>query len=61
VWTEELGEGKTEWRGRLYSVATGQVRHFREWDMLLVYVRELLEQPTSGLPKKGEKPDSDIP
>lgn len=34
VWLEELGEGKTEWRGEVKHVLSGEVRYFREWATL---------------------------
>lgn len=41
VWLEDLGDGKTEWRGQVKHVLSGEVRYFREWPMLLAYLREM--------------------
>lgn len=31
VWLEDLGDGNTEWRGRVQCVANGEVFYFRDW------------------------------
>ena len=31
LWLEDLGDGQTEWRGKVKNVATGDERYFREW------------------------------
>ncbi len=40
VWLEELGQGKTEWRGKVQCVASGQARYFRDWQTLVAYLEE---------------------
>lgn len=42
LWLEELGNGKTEWRGQVKHVMSGEVRYFREWKTLLAFLREVL-------------------
>lgn len=34
VWPEALGEGEFEWRGRIQSLHSGEVRHFRDGQTL---------------------------
>lgn len=41
IWKVTVAD-KTEWRGRLQTVHTGQVTYFRDWDMLIVQLSELL-------------------
>lgn len=42
VWLEDLGEGKSEWRGKVQSVADGQVFYFRDWQVLIANLQTLL-------------------
>jgi hypothetical protein len=42
VWLEELGDGKTEWRGKVQCVASGEARYFRDWQVLIAGVQEML-------------------
>ncbi len=41
-WIVTTGDGQSEWRGRLQSVQTGQVRYFRDWDTLINHLSEML-------------------
>ena len=41
AWLEDLGDGKTEWRGQVKHVMSGEVRYFRDWSMLLECLREM--------------------
>jgi hypothetical protein len=42
LWREDIGEGRTELRGRLQHVLSGEVRYFRDWSTLAILVTELL-------------------
>jgi hypothetical protein len=42
VWQENLGEGRTEWRGKVQHVLSGEVRYFRDWPALIACLREIL-------------------
>ncbi|HLG65142.1 MAG TPA: hypothetical protein VKY19_24625 [Ktedonosporobacter sp.] len=51
IWEEEIGTGKTELRGKVQLLTTGETRYFREWTrlvpLLLTMLSELdLEQET---------------
>jgi hypothetical protein len=35
LWQVALEEGKSEWRGRIFYTATGEVRHFRDLASLI--------------------------
>ncbi|MDE3089019.1 MAG: hypothetical protein KGJ80_06515 [Chloroflexota bacterium] len=53
VWLEDLGDGKTEWRGKAQCVACGEARYFRDWEKLIEYLRGWLPPPESqGLQKE---------
>jgi len=46
VWTEAVGDGQTEWRGKIQHIATGDARYFRSWAALV----EFLERRTNDGP-----------
>ncbi len=52
VWEEDLGEGKTEWRGKVQDVASGKARYFRDWQTLIAYLQTMLANVTTdGIPQ----------
>lgn len=42
LWLEDLGDGKTDWRGKVQHVYSGEVRYFRDWLALQEFVEGLL-------------------
>ncbi len=46
IWAQEIEHGRTEWRGRVQYVPTGEVHYFREWPAMLALVQRML--PGSG-------------
>ena len=44
VWAEKLEADRTEWRGQIRDVVTGETRYFREWTALVKVLVELLAQ-----------------
>jgi hypothetical protein len=47
VWQEELGNGQTEWRGKVQHVHSGEVRYFREWPALVAALLNMLQEANS--------------
>ena len=45
IWLEEIGNGRSEWRVQLQQVGSGEVRYFRDWQMLIACLVEMLTQP----------------
>ena len=43
VWLEELGNGQTEWRGKVQHVTSGEVRYFRDWATLVAFCNRCLD------------------
>lgn len=43
VWLEELGNGQTEWRGKVQHVTSGEVRYFRDWSTLVAFCNRCLD------------------
>lgn len=39
VWQEDLGDGRREWRGGIQDIASREMRYFRDWTMLIEFVR----------------------
>jgi len=38
MWLEDLGSGQTDWRGKVQHVNSGEVRYFRDWATLEVFL-----------------------
>jgi hypothetical protein len=44
VWKEEIGTDKTEWRGKVQLVTSGEVRYFRKWEALAPLLASMLSE-----------------
>ena len=42
VWLEDLGHGESEWRWQVKHVLSGEMRYFREWSALVMYLNAML-------------------
>lgn len=42
LWIEDLGEGKTEWRGQMKHVMSGEVKYFRDLSTLEEHLKIML-------------------
>jgi hypothetical protein len=38
VWVEDLGDGRSEWRGKVQHVISGETRYFRDWTTLIAFL-----------------------
>ena len=54
VWLNELNDGTQEWRGEIEHAATHEKRHFRDWQVLLEFVRSSCEQAQRHTRREGE-------
>ena len=45
LWLENLGEGRTEWRGKAQCIADGETRYFNTWQMLADFMIEKSTPP----------------
>ena len=45
LWQEDLGNNRTEWRGKVQHVQTGEAFYFREWPMLVDALLKMLPEP----------------
>ena len=53
IWEQAIEDGRTEWRGRVQYIPTGEVHYFREWRDMTTIVRQMLPDP------QASKTDSD--
>lgn len=42
LWQEPLDEQRSEWRGEIKNVSSGEVRYFRTWEEIASLVPEML-------------------
>ncbi len=42
VWREDLGEGCSEWRGKIQHVTSGEAHYFRDWPGLVTCMQEMI-------------------
>lgn len=49
-WLEQMGNGAAEWRGKVVHVTSGDVRYFRDWQMLLAFLSSQLQDERSDEP-----------
>jgi hypothetical protein len=51
LWTEDIGGGQREWRGRVQHVISGEAYYFRDWATLIAHLLKLL--PSTGPQREG--------
>jgi hypothetical protein len=49
LWQADLGDGQTEWRGKLQHVLSGEVHYFREWSALIALLMSMLSDAEARL------------
>ena len=42
MWLVWIGEGKSEWRGKVQHVPRAEVRYFRDWSSLIKVLQEMI-------------------
>lgn len=42
IWLETLGDGSTEWRGKVQHVLTGERHYFRDWATMISHLLSML-------------------
>lgn len=61
VWPEEIHDGGVEWRGKVQSVVSGETLFFRDWNVMLAFIRDSSQQQMGkvdgriGYGEEGEK------
>ena len=48
LWPETLGDGRTEWRGKVQHVISGETRYFRDWSTLVTLFLEMVSESRDG-------------
>ncbi len=66
VWLEILGDGNTEWRGKVQCISTGEAHYFRDWAALVTSLEGMLSPaaPPAALlsgPEAAAGPPSSLP
>ena len=56
VWREELGESRTEWRGQIQHVASGETHYFRDWPAAIRFILATLPWPWLDDAERIDKP-----
>jgi hypothetical protein len=44
LWPEALGGGRSEWRGQVRHVTSGETHYFRDWEVLVTFLQALLPE-----------------
>ncbi len=58
LWQENLGEGRTEWRGSIQHALSGEVRYFRDWQMLGDCLAAMLPDVEAPAVRPSEQSDA---
>ncbi len=58
LWQEELGGGRSEWRGRAQDIVTGTAAYFRDWPGLIAALSRLLEAADASPDDPGNLPSA---
>jgi hypothetical protein len=45
LWLEPLGDGQTEWRGKVQHVSSGEAQYFRDWPALQAFLERRWPPP----------------
>jgi hypothetical protein len=53
VWLENLGDGRSEWRGKVQHTLGGEARYFRDWQTLVAFIVEKATVAQRNLPSDG--------
>ena len=63
LWPEDLGDGRTDWRGKVQHVNSGEARYFRDWPALEAFLEALLggevEDPPQRRQERKDKQDEE--
>jgi hypothetical protein len=54
LWREELGNGRSEWRGQAQHALSRETRYFRDWQTLAAFLAEQLEKHSAAKPQMTE-------
>lgn len=57
IWLEELGNSRSEWRGQVQLVTSGETRYFRDWAALITHLIDMLA--TSANERASERNETE--
>jgi hypothetical protein len=55
LWLEDLGNGQTDWRGKVQHVNSGEARYFRDWSTLEAFMEGQMHQPRKEIRRMGSR------
>lgn len=55
LWLEELGDGQTEWRGKVQNVENGEAHYFRQWSAVGRLMQAMLAQVGAEMKRRAVK------
>jgi hypothetical protein len=55
LWNEVVSEDRTEWRGKVQHVLSGEVRYFRDWPTLIAFLMDTVGEQERDQPL--DRPD----
>lgn len=44
MWREDLGNGRSEWRGQVQHVLSGETCYFRDWETAEMFMVEMAKE-----------------
>jgi hypothetical protein len=44
LWVEPLGNGQSEWRGKVQHVPSGEAQYIRDWPALQAFLKRMLQR-----------------
>jgi len=47
LWHEDIGDGMTDWRGRIHHIKSGEVEYFRDWQTLEKFLLDQINKQES--------------
>ncbi len=48
LWLEHLGDGQTEWRGKVQHASSREALYFRDWSTLSAFLARWAQAPQGG-------------
>ena len=61
LWPEDVGSGKTDWRGKIQHVNSGEARYFRDWPTLEAFLEELVHRSEQAAPRADGTEEAEKP
>lgn len=60
VWSENIGNGQTEWRGKVCHVVTQEEHYFRDWGTLSTLLQSMLPTLAQAAERRPQASDAEV-